>query len=207
MPLSLKAYMAGWLAASGAALALYLRERGSYAFSHCAYWRFLLVPWKAVIFAVAAAGITFMAPYTDDPTWDYYNAFGMSVLTFTTAPWAIGALYRSVHRLLPVRQAFVALSLMFFSSSWSYDLYLLLRDGDYPSTWLPNLYASSFVYILAGLLWSLDWREGRGVLFAFMDKEWPAPPNPAASRKVLWFALPIILIVAALFLQFLRPMK
>lgn len=207
MPIPLKLYLACWIAAMGGALVLYLREQNSYPFSHAAYWRFLLVPWKVIIFIVAAAGITLMAPYTDDPTWDYYNAFGMSVLTFTTAPWAIGALYRSIQRLLPLRQAFAALCMMFFSASWSYDLYLLLRNGRYPSTWLPNLFASSFVYILAGLLWSLDWREGRGVVFAFTEKEWPAPPDPAASRKVLWFALPIILIVAALFLQFLWPMK
>ncbi len=36
-------------------------------------------------FVLAAAGITTIAPYTSDPTWDYVDAAFMSVLAFATA--------------------------------------------------------------------------------------------------------------------------
>jgi hypothetical protein len=203
----LTAYMVFWIGACTAALVISLHSRAAYSIFQVYYWKFLLVPWKVVIFIIAAAGITLMAPYTDDPTWDYVDAFGMSVLTFTTAPWAVGTFYRVARRMAPLRDIFVPLCAMFFSASWSYDLYLLLRDGRYPDTWLPNLFASSFIYILAGLLWNLDWKKGRGVIFAFMEGKWPSPENPVPSLKIFWFALSLISIVAVLFLQFVWPKR
>jgi hypothetical protein len=56
----------------------------------------------------------------------------------------------------------VALCLWLFSASWSYDLYLLLRDGSYPVTWLANLFASSLLYLSAGLFWNLHWTARTG---------------------------------------------
>lgn len=200
----LASYMVFWIAACMAALFLCVRNRVAYPIFHPEYWKFLLTSWKVAIFIIATAGITLMAPYTVDPTWDHFNAFGMSVLTFVTAPWATGTFYRAARWIVPLREVFVPLCAMLFSASWFYDGYLLLRDGRYPDTWLPNLFASSFVYILAGLLWNLDWKEGRGVIFAFMEEKWPCSRNPVSGSKILWFAVPLISIVAFLFLQFLR---
>jgi hypothetical protein len=63
-------YVAVWGAACIGALALFLVRRGRFTIASAAYWRFLLVPWKLVTFVLAAAGITMIAPYTSDPTWD-----------------------------------------------------------------------------------------------------------------------------------------
>jgi len=35
-----------------------------------------------------------LAPYSGDPTWDYADAAFMCILTYITAPWAVGVLYR-----------------------------------------------------------------------------------------------------------------
>ena len=43
-------------------------------------------------FVVATAGITLIAPYSGDPTWDYVDSVFMSVLAFATAPWVVGRL-------------------------------------------------------------------------------------------------------------------
>ncbi len=67
--------------------------------------------------SVATTGITLIAPYTGDPTWDYVDALFMSVLAFTTAPWTVGALYRVVQRKLPAQQGFVAFCVWMFSAS------------------------------------------------------------------------------------------
>ena len=65
---------------------------------------------------------------------------------------------------------YVSVCVWMFSASWSYDGYLVLRDGAYPFTWLPNIFASSVLYLSAGLFWNLQWREGRGVHFRSDDR-------------------------------------
>lgn len=197
------AYIAAWAAACAAAAALVLRSPERYAITHRRYWRFLLQPWKIVTFLIAAAGITVIAPYTGDPTWDYADAIFMSVLTFASAPWSVGVLYRAGRRMAGAAQAYVALCAMLFSASWSYDLYLLFRDGDYPATWWSNMAASSILYLLAGMLWNLESREGRGVIFGFFESDWPNPEGGGGFSRLVWFALPIMALVAALILPFL----
>jgi len=196
------AYLLGWLLFCLVAVALYLREPAAYAFSHRAYWRFLAAPWKLGSFTLAALGLTLVAPYTGDPTWDYADALFMSLLTFLSAPWALGALYRGWRGRLPCRQLPVALALWGFSAGWSYDLYILLRDGYYPATWLPNLVLSSMLYAAGGLMWSLELTTEGRVRFAFTAGDWPAPPRAAGLR--LWLAaLPFVLGGLALVLPFL----
>lgn len=133
-------YISAWGSACIFSLILYLRDKNSYAFSHANYWRFLLIPWKVVTFVIATTALTVIAPYTGDPTWDYFDALFMSLLTFSTAPWAIGIIYKVTKKELPLKRAFVAVCIWMFSASWSYDLYLLIRDGYYPATWLPNIF-------------------------------------------------------------------
>ena len=151
---------------------------------------------------IASSGIIVIAPYTGDPTWDYLDAFFMSALTYLTAPWAIGAIYNVAKRKLDPLQAFVALCLWMFSVSWSYDLYLVLRDGDYPITWFSNIFASSVLYILAGLFWSLDWIQGRGVTFAFLENNWPYSTSGPTFSKIVLYVLPFMALVSFLILYF-----
>ncbi len=197
------AYIASWAAACLVAIALVLRRPADFEIAGAAYRNYLLQPWKIATFVLAAAGITIIAPYTGDPTWDYFDALMMSVLTFATAPWAVGTLHRVVRHKATFMQGFVALCAMLFSASWCYDIYLVFRDGRYPDTWLANMAASSILYILAGMLWSLEWRSGRGVTFGFMEAGWPDPAHAGGFAKFAWFALPIMLLAAGLILPFL----
>ena len=195
--------MLGWGVACLAALYLMIRHRSSIELFQARYWRFLFQDWKIVSFIIAAVGLTVIAPYTGDPTWDYVDAVFMSMLTFATAPWAVGTLYLAIRGNATVVQAYVAICIWMFSASWSYDLYLVLKDGTYPATWLPNIFASSVLYVSAGLLWNLEWKEERGVIFAFMEPSWPEVPDSRGFRKIMWFALPFMVLAAAIIAAFL----
>lgn len=137
-------------------------------------------------------GIVVIAPYTGDPTWDYVDASFMSVLTFITAPWSVGIIVRSLKSKSFNKALVLAICLWMFSASWSYDLYLLIRDGHYPSTWFPNIFASSFLYISAGLLWNLDWRVGRGITFSFLGEDWFFIEKSFSFRKIIFMSLPFM---------------
>jgi len=195
-------YISFWATACLLAIALYILKRESFTYICKGYWRFLLKPWKVVTFIIATAGLTLIAPYTGDPTWDYTDALFMSLLTYLTAPWAIGVIYKFIKRELPFKYAYVAFCTWMFSASWSYDLYLLIRDGYYPVTWFSNIFASSALYVLAGLLWNLDWREGRGIIFSFMLDAWPSSSTHIVFQKVLFFAFPVMALVTFLILFF-----
>lgn len=159
------------------------------------YRRFLAVRWRLITFAIATTALVVVAPYTGDPTWDYYDAAFMAVLTFTTAPWALGCLFRAVRGPRDPAALYVAACAWMLSTSWSYDIYCLLRDGYYPPAWLANLGASSILYVAAGLFWNLDWRPGRGVTFAFLEPDWPAARPAGHFTKVLGYAAAFMALV------------
>lgn len=198
MDLTLKIYVALWSAACLAALALYFARRTAYVISRRSYWHFLGEPWKVATFVAGAATITLVAPYTGDPTWDYYDGFFMSVFCYTTAPWVVGILYLAARRQARPDELFLAVCAWLFSASWSYDLYQLWRHGYYPITWFPNLFASSLIYLCAGLFWNLEHLPGRGVIFSFMRDGWPSRPRQSSVLKILaWGAVFAIPAVAA----------
>jgi len=197
-----KLYIIGWSTACFVALFLLIKGWKSFALSRKEYWCLLLKPWRVSTFIIACSGMIVIAPYSGDPTWDYFDAFFMSVLTYLTAPWALGAIVNVVKRKLEPSQAFVALCFWMFSASWSYDLYLVLRDGYYPITWFSNIFASSVLYISAGLFWSLDWIPGRGVTFAFLEDGWPYSTSESSFPKIVWFALPFMALVSFLIIYF-----
>ena len=187
-------YTATWLTAVAVAVALVFAKRRRFAAMYPRYWRFLFRPWKLVTFALAAAGLIVIAPFTGDPTWDWVDASFMSVGTFLTAPWAVGVFYRAARGKAPWTHVYVALCAAMLTASWSYDLYLWLRDGVYPCTWTANMGASLGLYAGGGLLWNIDWQPGRGTL-AFQDDRWPSPSD-APFTKFMWLALPLIVAVA-----------
>lgn len=200
-PLTL--YVVLWGTACLLAALLAIHRRRSLELFQARYGRFLLQRWKVFTFILAATGLILIAPYTGDPTWDYVDATFMSVLTFLTAPWVVGTLYLALHRKRSCVHAYVAICLWLFSSSWSYDLYLLLREGYYPLTWLPNLFASSVLYLSAGLLWNLDWREERGVLFAFMHHGRPERVCTNVFPKIAMYAVLFMILAAGCIAPFL----
>lgn len=180
-----------------------LRERHRLVLLQRRYWDFLRTGWKLVTFAIAATAMTIMAPYTGDPTWDYIDALVMSVLTFLTAPWAVGVLYLALKRQVSPLHVYIAACVWMFSVSWFYDVYILLRNGYYPPTWLANIVLSSILYFAAGLMWNLQRVPGRGVVFGFMAPGWPEPGNEIGFGRVAWFALPIMLLVTMMIAPFL----
>lgn|GEM_PF-294806 len=169
------------------------------------YQKFLFIPWKIFTFLVAFVGLNAVGPFTGDPTWDFATASFMSVLTYLTAPWVVGILYRVIFKQEYLWQAYIAVCLWMFSASWSYDLYLLIRDGYYPVTWSANLFASSILYLCAGLFWNLSFKSGRGVHFAFTEVEWPEGEKLQSFKIIFLYALPFMLLVSAMILYFLIP--
>jgi len=202
MNLALKVYVGGYLLACVIAIVVAFRNRQTISLFSTGYREFMAAPWKLTSFAVAASGMTWIAPYTVDPTWDYFDAAMMSLLTFASAPWAIGTLYLFLRRKASASHAYVAMCCWLFSASWCYDLYILLRDGQYPITWLPNIFASSVLYICAGLMWNLEWRPNRGVILAFMEGEWPQATAQANFIRILGYAMPFMVLVAVSVLYF-----
>jgi len=196
-------YIGGWLVACVVAIGLMVVHRHTLTLFGAGYRAYLLQAWKVVTFAIAATGMVVIAPWTGDPTWDYVDAGFMALLTFLTAPWSVGTLYLGLRRQSGLVALYVAACLWLFSASWSYDGYILLRDGYYPPTWLPNLFASSVLYCAAGLLWNLEWHPERGVVFGFMRPGWPVPAGAGGFLRVMLYALPFMLIAGAMIGAFL----
>ncbi len=194
-----KTYIAIWSGACLLALALYLYNPSSFLITQRRYWHFLAEPWKLATFIVSGALVTLVAPYTNDPTWDRVDGFFMSVFCFATAPWVVGVLYLRARGLSSWVELYVATCVWLFSASWSYDIYLVWRDGEYPLTWYPNLYASSLIYLCAGLFWNLEWQAGRGVVFSFMRNGWPNRAETSSPMRLVVYgailAVPVLLAV------------
>ncbi len=112
----------------------------------------------------------------------------MSILCFATAPWVVGVLFLLARGKTGWVEGYVAVCVWLFSASWSYDIYLVWRDGHYPATWLANLFASSVIYLCAGLFWNLEWQPGRGVIFSFMRDNWPARPEVSSPLRLILYA-------------------
>lgn len=197
------AYLTGYSVASVVAVALMLRERKSLLLFQPEYRRYLFSKWKLLTFAIAATAMVVIAPYTGDPTWDYFDASFMSILTFLTAPWAVGTLYLALQRQAKTVHTYIAVCVWMFSVSWAYDVYILISHGYYPPTWLPNIVLSSILYFAAGLLWNLQRKEGRGVVFGFMEDGWPNSRYELGFIRVFWFALPIMILVTLMIAPFL----
>jgi len=198
----MKAYVAAWVGVVLAAVVVAVRNRGTISLFGRRYLESILVPWKVVTALAGLAGIVLMAPLTGDPYWDWWDAGFMAVLAFATAPWAVGTVYRAVAtRAGRPWTVFVAVAVWLFSASWSYDGYLLIRDGTYPVTWAWNLATSPVLYALAGLFWSLDWTPDGGVRFAFQTPDWPVRHDVPFIRVAIW-CIPIAVIVALMFVLF-----
>ena len=196
-------YVTLWGLACLIAVVLMILLRTDLELFQRAYWVGLFQGWKIVTFLVAATGLVIIAPYTGDPTWDYVDATFMSVLAYATAPWVVATGYLTIRGMRRHLHAYIAVCVWMFSASWSYDGYLVLRDGAYPFTWLPNIFASSVLYLSAGLLWSLEYVEGRGVIFGFMDPSWPSVPKTGKFTRVVWYAMPFMILVTIVIVPFL----
>src|SRR5438046_1526695 len=100
--------------AVGIAAAVMMRRRS--ALLQPAYWRWLLTPWKVATAAISTAALAGAAPYMRDPNWTPGIAIAMSLLTFATAPWVVGELWRRRDK----STVFAAACVWLFSSSWMF---------------------------------------------------------------------------------------
>ncbi|MCC6902475.1 MAG: hypothetical protein IT377_26120 [Polyangiaceae bacterium] len=195
-------YLGLWATVTVVAVLVAVRQRRTLPLVSRAYARGLTRPWKLVTFTLAAGFFVVIAPYSGDPTWDAVDAAMMSVLTYLTAPFSVGTLYRALRGGARAGDVFVAVVAWLFSASWCYDGWLVFRDGRYPPTWASNILASSILYLSAGLFWSVAHAPDRGVVFAFMLDGWPAHEE-VSSGRVFWVAAAFALLVAAMMAPFI----
>ena len=196
------AYFACWLAATLVAVSLIVRWDGAPELFMPRYWRFLAPAWKTGTFFVSVVAFCILSRYSNDPTWDMPESILLSILTFATAPWSVGVVLRHMHGYpRRYRELYVAACLCLFSSSWAYDAYVWAWLGFYPPTWLGNLMISPIIYLMAGVFWSLETRNGR-IALAFMEEEW-LPDRPYPLGKAVKFAMVFVGLMAFLFGWFL----
>lgn len=190
-----QAYIACYLALIVAGALCMIAQRKRLALFTAEYRKFLAQPWRVTTFVIAFFGMVLVAPYTGDPTWDYFDAAYMSLFTYLTAPWAVGTLYFACAGRARGIEVFIAAVVWLTVASWSYDLYILFKLRMYPPTWAVNIAASSVLYLCAGLMWNLDWRAGHGAVFAFREPGWPQATSAGSFMRIAGFALPFMLIV------------
>jgi hypothetical protein len=201
-------YMSIWASFCFVAVFILVWDRKRLVLEWREYWRFLCVPWKLWLFAPAFLFVSFAGRYTNDESWDWVTGSGMAILTFLTAPWAIGLIYQVLVGRRPLRYLVVAIALLLFSSSWFYDGYLLWRDGVYTARWAGNLMLSPFIYVAAGLLWNLeakeswDFREGPGFRLSFLRADWPKRPADTRFGPLVLVSIPFIVIAAFVLVAF-----
>jgi hypothetical protein len=201
-------YIAIWASFCLAAVLILVWDRKRLLQEWREYLRFLCVPWKLCVFAPAFIFVSVAGRYTNDETWDFGTGSGMAILTFLTAPWAIGLIYQVLIGRRPLRYLVVALALLLFSSSWFYDGYLLWRDGFYTRRWAGNLMLSPFIYVAAGLLWNLeakdswDFHDQRSFRFSFVRADWPSRPIDTRFGPLLLVSIPFILVAAFVLVAF-----
>lgn len=184
-------YILFWCLSFLAAVIILTRKR-HFKDKLTSYRQFLFEPWKIGTFLIAAAGITLAAPYSGDPTWDYFDGAAISILTFVTAPWAVGAFFRSFKAKTNWIDCYIALCLMLFSSSWFYDAYIYWRDGTYPATWISNLIIAPNFYVAAGLFWNLEHHKDSGINFSFRRDTWYREVITTSFWRFFWIAIPFI---------------
>ena len=205
MPTFFIIYLSSWSVACLIALGFMFYYRKELLLLSQDYFKYITQPWKFITFAIAITGMTIIAPYTGDMTWDYFDAIFMSVFTWYSAPWVLGTLYKTILGQEKLAIGYIALCCWLFSASWSYDLYILFKLGHYPITWWSNLELSSVLYICAGLMWNLEYWQKEGMKFGFMRDTWPKPLKYNNLSKIFWFSLPFLILVAALILAFVMP--
>jgi hypothetical protein len=201
-------YIAIWASFCLVALVILLWDRKRLLPEWREYLRFLCVSWKLCLFAPAFIFVTLAGSYTNDETWDFVTGSGMSLLTFLTAPWSIGLIYQVLIRRRPLRYLVVALALLFYSSSWFYDSYLLWRDGMYSPRWAGNLLLSPIIYLAAGMLWNLEakdswtFRDRWDFRLSFVRPDWPKRPVDTRFAPLVVASIPLILIAAFVLVAF-----
>jgi len=194
-------YLPFWIICLAIAVVLAILRRDEIGYFDLDYWKYIAQPWKVVMFFIAGAGVTILAPHSGDPTWDYVDSIVMSVLTYTTAPWSVGIIYRWYKKKASFTQVYVAVCIAMLSASWFYDLYMYFVLGFYPPTWWSNIPLSLGMYVLAGFMWNLIKHPKDGIEFGFSYDDWFQ--QSSSFKDVFVYVLLFSFLVAAELLFFI----
>lgn len=206
MILWIKIYVASWLILSLFWAALLFRERKHTVIFTKQYATFLLEKWKVATFFISVSVLCYISKLGYDPTWDIPETIVMGILTYYTAPYSVGILYRWFKWLhIGWVEPCIALILIFFCSAWLYDAYVwLFLLGEYPITAFSNLWISPFFYVFAGMMWNLIYVEDEWVSFSFTHKKWIDSAHvPSPFFKLLPHLFPIMLFMVIIFWYFI----
>lgn len=194
-------YLVAWLAFCALALVLFVKD---VEVDWRAWWRALTVPWRLAVFVPGVFFVTFAGRFTDDETWDVVTGGGMALLTWLTAGFSVGTVARALSGHITYRRGshlVVATALTVFSSSWFYDVALLIRDGAFSHRWLGNLQLSPIVYACAGLVLNLEVDARGRPTWAFLRSDWPCP-RPGASWRLLAGLVPLVVVAGFVLVGF-----
>lgn len=169
IPSYLKACLVIYSVLTFFSIILIIRNRVFYNLFTTEYWRFIFTPVKFAIFFAGTLALVLPVSYLGIDSWDYPIAIFQPILSYLTAPWAVAAIYRYVKGKAKPGELYLAVCMMLFAGSWSVEIYILLRDGVYMPEWLFNIPVGILCYSAVGLLWNVEWSDGRGS-FAFMKE-------------------------------------
>lgn len=200
MSSGLKIYLTLWMSAVCFSTFIALRNRKECLIFHRSYLQFITERWKVVTFIMATSLVTLAAPYSGDVTWDVPDSLIISLVTYYFAPWSIAIIYKSLRSKRRNLRSLVEM-IYIFIPCWTYDLYILIRDGTYPPTWLHNIPITFGITVLAGLFWNLYYREDVGLTFAFKFDNWPLLAA-TRFRDVFWPCVLLSIPVVASILWF-----
>lgn len=206
MDLYFKIYLITWVTLTLIWLFLLISNKKNILLFSKQYIDFILIKWKLILFLIAFILLSIMANLWLDPTWDIPETIVMSILTYYTAPYSIWIIYRYTKWLNKnLYEFYIAIILLFFSSAWFYDIYVLLfLLWKYPITAFSNLLLSPFFYLLAWIMWNLWYSKTEWVIFLFTKEDWINYKN---DKWYFWdmfiYILPIVIFMIIIFWYFL----
>lgn len=206
MSIFIKLYLIIWIILTVIWIILLIKNRKTILLFKGEYGLFLMKKWKIILFLVATFLLSYISTLWYDPTWDIPETIIMSVLTYYTAPYSVGVIYRYFSGLYKNgSELYIAFILILFSSAWFYDIYaMIFLVWTYPLTAFSNLWLSPFFYIFAWMMWSLDYKKELWVIFVYKYKEWTSFVWDVGNfQKISIYILPIALFMMTIFGYFI----
>tara|TARA_B110001454_G_scaffold218991_1_gene249094 strand:- start:141606 stop:142319 length:714 start_codon:yes stop_codon:yes gene_type:complete len=189
---TMRNYLINWICVLIVGIALYVRNRKKLQQQWAGYFDFLFLKWKLVTFVLSGLFVSLAGYWTDDESWDIISGFGMSLFTFLVGPLAIGIILRTLRGKETILNIYLAIVFSFFSFSWFYDGYLILRDGVYNPRWYGNMILSGIIYVCAGFFWNLELTPTGKITLGFIRPDWPKPPsNHGIAKAFILIGIPL----------------
>jgi hypothetical protein len=206
MNIYIRTYIFFWLVSTLIWVILLIKERKNIILLKKDYVLFLFKKWKVTTFLIATISLNYISTLWYDPTWDIPETIIMSILTFYFSPYSAWIFYRYYKWINKSKiELFISIILMFFSSCWFYDVYVMIfLLWYYPETAFVNISLSPYFYIFAWIMWNLDYSKKDWVIFIFTKKEWI---NFKCEKwnfwKIFFYTLPFIIFMTIVFWFFI----